>query len=134
GRTVLKVVRSATPELLLRLLRSLAISLAIQVTTLAAYIALGRALAPHIGMASFAAAACIVMLAASLPVSFGGWGLRELSAVVALQAIGLSSASALVIALLIGVLSLVVIAGMALVVMLGWEPKPDTRAPMIKAA
>ena len=47
------------------------------------------------------------MLAASLPVSFGGWGLRELSAVVALQAIGLSSASALLVALLIGFLSLV---------------------------
>ena len=60
--------------------------------------ALETALAPHIGIASLAAASCIVMLAASLPISFGGWGLRELSAVVALQAIGLTSASALLIA------------------------------------
>jgi O-antigen ligase len=123
-----RVVRSATPNLLLRLLRSFAISLAIQVTTLAAYIALGRALAPHIGMASFAAAACIVMLAASLPISFGGWGLRELSAIVALQAIGLSSASALLIALLIGFLSLAVIAGMAILVMLGRSEAAPPRA------
>jgi hypothetical protein len=134
GQAVLALMRKVTRELLFGILRSFVISLAIQGTTLAAYVALERALAPHIGLASLAAASCIVMLAASLPVSFGGWGLRELSAVVALQAIGLSSASALVIALLIGVLSLVVIAGMALVVMLGWEPKPDTRAPMIKAA
>jgi uncharacterized membrane protein YbhN (UPF0104 family) len=89
------------------------------VTTLAAYVALERALAPHIGIVSLAAASCIVMLAASLPVSFGGWGLRELSAVVALQAIGLSAASALLTALLIGFLSLAVIAGTAVFIMLG---------------
>ena len=127
GRTIVDFLRKATWELFFRLLRSFLISLAIQATTLAAYVALELALAPHIGIASLAAASCIVMLAASLPVSFGGWGLRELSAVVALQAIGLSSASALVIALLIGFLSFAVIAGMAIVVMLGWEPNAGPR-------
>jgi O-antigen ligase/uncharacterized membrane protein YbhN (UPF0104 family) len=128
GQTILDFMRKATLELFFRLLRCFVISLAIQATTLAAYVALERALAPNIGIASLAAASCIVMLAASLPVSFGGWGLRELSAVVALQAIGLSSASALVIALLIGFLSFAVIAGMAIVVMLGWEPTAGPRA------
>jgi hypothetical protein len=122
GRPILDLVRKMTAELFFRLLRSFAISLAIQATTLGAYVALETALAPHIGIASLAAASCIIMLAASLPISFGGWGLRELSAVVALQAIGLSSASALLIALLIGVLSLAVIAGTAIVIMVGWRP------------
>jgi hypothetical protein len=124
GDAIRNVARGITPELLLRLLRSLLISLAIQGTTLAAYVALERALAPHVGIVSLAAASCIVMLAASLPISFGGWGLRELSAVVALQAIGLSSASALLTALLIGALSLGVIVALPLVIMAGGGPAP----------
>jgi hypothetical protein len=123
GPAVLGFVRGLTRETIFRLARSFAISFAIQATTLAAYVALAKDLAPHIGLASLAAASCIVMLAASLPISFGGWGLRELSAVVALQAIGLSSASALLVALLIGFLSLAVIAGTALVILVGWEPR-----------
>jgi len=123
GRTIVNLVRQVTWDLFIRLIRSFAISLAIQGTTLAAYVTLESAVAPHIDIASLAAASCIVMLAASLPISFGGWGLRELSAVVALQAIGLSSASALMVALLIGLISLAVTAGMALVAMVGWEPK-----------
>jgi O-antigen ligase len=119
GRPVIAFMRRMTLAMFVRVARSFAISLAIQVTTLAAYIALAHDLAPHIGIASVAAASCIIMLAASLPISFGGWGLRELSAVVALNAIGLSSASALIVALLIGFLSLTVIAGTAIFVMIG---------------
>jgi hypothetical protein len=70
-------------------------------------------LAPNIGFAPLAAASLVVMFTASLPISLGGWGIREMSAVVALQAIGLSSASALLLALLIGVLSVVVVAAAA---------------------
>ena len=128
GRDVMDFVRGLTRETVFRLARSFAISLAVQATTLAAYVALANDLAPHIGVASLAAASCIVMLAASLPISFGGWGLRELSAVVALQAIGLSSASALLVALLIGFLSLAVIAGTAMVILLGWESKETQSA------
>ncbi len=111
--------------MMLRLLRSIAISAAIQITTLAAYVILERQLAPHIGFASLIAASCIVMFAASLPISMGGWGLRELSAVVALQLIGLSSASALVIALMIGLMSLAVLAVIALAFMIG-DMRPAT--------
>jgi uncharacterized membrane protein YbhN (UPF0104 family) len=119
GGAVIDFVRGLTLDMIRRIVRSFLISLAIQVTTLAAYVALASDLAPHIGLAALAAASCIVMLAASLPVSFGGWGLRELSAVVALQAIGLSSASALLVALLIGFLSLTVIVATAVVIMMG---------------
>jgi hypothetical protein len=86
------------------------LSLTVQLTTLAAYVLAGRTLAPEISLTSLIAASCVIMFAASLPISFGGWGLRELSALVVLQAIGFSSASALVASLLIGVVSLVVLA------------------------
>ena len=119
GRKIAAFLRSLTPAMLMRLLRSVAISAAIQLTTLAAYVILERQLAPHIGFASLIAASCIVMFAASLPISMGGWGLREFSAVVALQLIGLSSASALVIALMIGLMSLAVLAVIALAFMIG---------------
>ncbi|MBX9845491.1 MAG: flippase-like domain-containing protein [Xanthobacteraceae bacterium] len=122
GSAVMDFVRGLTRDMIRRIVRSFLISLIIQGTTLAAYVTLANDLAPSISLASLAAASCIVMLAASLPVSFGGWGLRELSAVVALQAIGLSSASALLVALLIGFLSLTVVAATAVVVMIGWKP------------
>ena len=57
----------------------------------------------------------------------GGWGLRELSAVVALQLIGLSSASALVVALMIGLMSLAVLAAIAVAFMIA-DTKPATPA------
>ena len=118
--------------MLVRLLRSIAISAAIQLTTLAAYVVLERQLAPHIGFASLIAASCIVMFAASLPISMGGWGLRELSAVVALQLIGLSSASALVVALVIGLTSLAVLAVTAIAFMIG-DVRPAARAIQVPA-
>ncbi len=110
GRSAAAALRQLTLRSFLRALRSVAISLGIQLTTLAAYLAASRALAPHIDFFSLAAAASVIMFAASLPISFGGWGMREMSAIFALQAVGLSSASALLVALLIGVLSIAVVA------------------------
>jgi O-antigen ligase len=46
------------------------------------------------------------MFAASIPISFAGWGIREISAVVALGAIGVSATDALVIAVTLGLGSL----------------------------
>jgi hypothetical protein len=54
--------------------------------------------------------------------------------VVALQAIGLSSASALIIALMIGFLSLLVIAAVGLFVMMGWEVSPRLQRAASTAA
>ena len=110
------------------------ISLTIQLTTLAAYVVAGRALAPQIDIASLAAAATVIMFAASLPISLGGWGMREMSAVVALQAIGLSSASALLLALLIGVLSVVVVGVTAVLLMPGGGNSAAPRAAAAAAA
>lgn len=128
------ILRQITPALALKLLRSTLISLTIQLTTLAAYIVAGRALAPQIDIASLAAAATVIMFAASLPISLGGWGMREMSAVVALQAIGLSSASALLLALLIGVLSVVVVGVTAVLLMPGGRKSPAPRAAAVATA
>jgi uncharacterized membrane protein YbhN (UPF0104 family) len=93
------------PELFGRAARSLAISVAIQLCTIAAYLVAAHELAPNIRIVDVAAASAIVMLAASLPISLAGWGIRELSAILALGAIGMPSEKALVVALLVGTLS-----------------------------
>ncbi len=86
--------------------RSLSISIAIQLCTLAAYLVAALAVAPNLRFVDVAAASAVVMLATALPISFAGWGIREFSAVLALGAIGMPSESALAVALQIGIMSL----------------------------
>ena len=54
-------------------------------------------------------AAAIISFAASMPITVNGWGVRELTSVVVLGKIGVSSADALTISILIGLLSTIVI-------------------------
>lgn len=125
GRALLQLFNNISSIGLLRLLRSFVLSAVIQLTTLAGYVVLARAVAPQIDILPLAAASSIVMLAASLPISLGGWGMREMSAVLALQAVGLSSASALLVALLIGTMSLAVLVVITLAAMLSHtKPAP----------
>ncbi|MBI1201433.1 MAG: hypothetical protein GC182_02870 [Rhodopseudomonas sp.] len=127
GPTALALLRQLTPAIGWRMLRSAAISMAIQLTTLGAYVVTARTLAPHVDYGPIIAASCLIMFASSLPISLGGWGLRELSAVVALKAIGMSSAAALVVGLVIGALSLSVVALAAAVLVVGKSPTPAPR-------
>ena len=53
-----------------------------------------------------AGALVIVMFVAGLPISLGGWGVRELTAVAALGAVGIDSPMALAAALIVGLFSL----------------------------
>ena len=53
-----------------------------------------------------AGALVIVMFVSGLPISLGGWGVRELSAVAALGVVGIESSVALAAALVVGLLSL----------------------------
>lgn len=99
----------------LRYARASAITVAIQATTMAAYVLAAHGLSPAIPLSALMAATALVMLAASVPVSLAGWGLRELSAVYALGAIGMPYDASLVVALLIGSASLALTAGLALV-------------------
>lgn len=87
---------------------TIVLSVGVQIPMMAAYIIAAKSLAPDVPMFPLLGATLIIMFAASVPVSFGGWGVRELSAVGALGAIGLASAKALVVALMIGIGSMLV--------------------------
>lgn len=128
GPSTWALVRQLTPAVGWRILRSTAISLAIQLTTLAAYVVTAHTLAPDIAYGPIIAASCLIMFASSLPISLGGWGLRELSAVVALQAVGMPGASALLVGLTIGVMSLGVVGIAAAILVVGKKPAAAPRS------
>ena len=111
------VLRTYLPALDARGLKSLAriavISVAIQLTTMAAYVTLAHALAPTVAISSLAAGSALVMLAASLPISFAGWGIREMSAIFVLATIGVPAAASLTVAITIGILGFAVVGVLA---------------------
>lgn len=74
-------------------------------TMLLAYTALGLVIEPTLNVSDALAVSALVMLAASLPVSFAGWGIRELSAAAAFQAIGASPEAGITLGVGIGLLS-----------------------------
>src|SRR6185437_5768988 len=80
-----------------------------------------------IRFADLAAAATIVMFAASMPISFSGWGIRELSSIAALGAIGVAPQYALTASIVIGLLSLAIILALAYWAV-GHISKPSTRS------
>jgi O-antigen ligase len=88
-------------------IRAVAFSAAVQITMMVAYVSAAKALAPHVALMDLAAAATLVMFAASIPISFAGWGVREMSAVGALGVIGISAPAALSVAITIGALSII---------------------------
>jgi hypothetical protein len=78
------------------------LSLLVQIPMVLAYMLAAHSLAPSVSLISLLGATLVVMFAASIPISFAGWGVRELSAVVALGAIGVSSGQAFLAAVIIG--------------------------------
>jgi hypothetical protein len=120
----LKFDRSFT----LPILRNIAVSTLIQLATMAAYVTAAHAIAPTIPLLDISAGSAVVMLVASLPISLSGWGVRELSAVFTLGVIGVPSPAALMVAVLIGVISLLVVGLFALTSF--WSaPKPIAAPP-----
>lgn len=99
---------SITRDGIIRFARSLAISLLVQLSTMIAYVAAAKAVAPDSTVYELAAAASLVMFAASIPISLAGWGVRELSAIAALSAIGVSKEGAFLVAVLVGLISILV--------------------------
>lgn len=85
------------------------ITLAANVTVFAAYALAVRGLAPQVSWEGGLAAAAIVTLAASLPLSVNGWGIRELASVYAFGALGVGSAQAVAASVLIGLCSTLVV-------------------------
>jgi len=85
------------------LLRLSLLTLAVQAAMMFAYVTVAHQLSPDIDIADLVAASAIVMFAASVPISLAGWGVRELSAVFTLGAVGISAPAALTTAVVIGV-------------------------------
>jgi uncharacterized membrane protein YbhN (UPF0104 family) len=76
---------------------------------LGAFVLAGKALAPGAGFWDLLAAAAITSFAASMPISIGGWGVRELTAVFAFGQIGVPGSSAMAVSVLIGLCSTAII-------------------------
>lgn len=81
-------------------------SLIMHLLMLAAYVVLAHDLLDNISILLMLGAFSIVMLGAAIPISFAGWGLRELSSGFIFMYIGLESEIGIIIALFVGVLSL----------------------------
>jgi hypothetical protein len=118
-----------------RLAPALIISLAAHLAMCGAYLVLVREFAPGIPLARVAPAIVIVMFAAGLPVSWAGWGLREFGALYALGAIGVPSEAAVIVAVLVGAVSLVIaLAAGGAVVVDAWLRPAAPRAGKAPAA
>jgi hypothetical protein len=116
------------------LARGFAITLAIQLLTATAYVLLAQAFVPDAPWTTLLAGSLIVMFAASLPISFAGWGIRELSAVFVLSFVGLQASAAVVLALMIGALALVSVIVLTAIAALLVRRKPGVTASAQRAS
>jgi hypothetical protein len=115
-----------------RLLRAVALSLIVQLPMMVAYTFIAHTLSPVTPVSDLAAASTIVMFAASVPISLAGWGVREMSAVFALGAIGVGTGNALLAAVTIGAGSLITMTVLATASITSWH-KPTPSRSIIKS-
>lgn len=127
-RDLAAYLSTVTRRDLIRLAQSIGLSLAVQLAMMAAYITAGRAFGSGIALTDLAAASTLVMFAASIPISFAGWGVREMSAVVALGAIGMPDERAVCVALAVGIISIVAAGLLAAVSARAVEKRPPAVA------
>ena len=110
GIVAAAIIRShITQRSVIAVARVFAVTLLVQTCTAIGYCLVATALAPVASIWSLAAASTIIMFAASLPISFGGWGVREMSAVFVLKTLGIPATDAVAVALLVGIISLLVV-------------------------
>ena len=113
-----------------RCLAVIGLTLLVHIPMQAAYVIAAHNLSPQTSITNLIAASAIVMFATSVPISLAGWGMREMSAVVGLGAIGVSGHAALTTAVIIGIGSLLVVGTIAAVSLPGANTKrhvADTR-------
>ena len=67
------------------------------------------AVSPAVPIVSLFAAAAIISLAASMPITVGGWGAREVAAVYVLGTLGISAADAMTMSIMVGLCSTLII-------------------------
>jgi len=107
-----------------RSLRVFGLTFLVQLPVMIAYVTTSKALSPDATVPSLIAASTVVMFAASVPISLAGWGVREMSAIAALGAIGVTGHAAFAAAVLVGIGSLLVT---GLVAMLSVPGAIDTK-------
>jgi len=81
----------------------------IHLLTLSGYVIIAQTFLPDTPLLLLGAAFSVVMLGAAFPISFAGWGIRELTAGFVFSALSLDPAIGVTVAALIGVISLVAI-------------------------
>lgn len=108
GRTAARtIVPFMTKNFAQQCLRLIGLTILVQFPIMAAYVTAAHMLSPQTSLASLIAASAIVMFAASVPISLAGWGVREMSAVVALGAIGVEAHDAILAAVIVGAGSMI---------------------------
>lgn len=120
----------------MRLWPSLVITLLAHACMLAAYLSLLWGLDVMRADGAVIAALIVVMFTSSLPISFSGWGIRELSAAQALGSIGISESVAVASAVAIGLLSLflvVIFAVISSVIVMRHRKKYAAQKPRVTA-
>lgn len=96
-----------------RLLEVALISSTSNLLMLTCFACLFSVVAPNVSMLQLFSAAAIVSFAAGLPVSFGGWGLREIVSVSVLGTFAVSAEQALAASILCGLLSILSVISLA---------------------
>jgi uncharacterized membrane protein YbhN (UPF0104 family) len=113
GRFERRLAQGAlTFQNILRFGEILGLGLLGQLLMLGAFVMGFHAIAPQISIAVLFSASAVISFAASMPISVGGWGVRELTAVYVMGQLGVPPADALAVSVLIGVLSTLVVIGM----------------------
>ena len=92
------------------LLRIGLVTIFMHLSMLGAFLVIARDLTSDASPLVLAAVSTIVMLAAALPISFAGWGVRELSAAYTFAFVGLVPESGLTMSVAVGLLSLIALA------------------------
>lgn len=111
-----------------RVLELLLVTMASLGAMLSCFALLFHVVAPDLGWLDLFAMAAIVSFGASIPLSFGGWGLREIAAIYVLGLAGVASGAALSASVLCGLLSMAGVLLLAGVVVL-WSRGTLWRAP-----
>lgn len=109
-----------------RCLTIIGLTLCVHVPMQAAYVIAAHTLSPQTSIPNLIAASAIVMFATSVPISLAGWGMREMSAVVGLGAIGVPAHAALTAAVMIGLGSLLVVGIFAAISLPDFRGKKQT--------
>lgn len=116
GRLAIEAAKPfAKPRTLILIARNVGLTFGIHFCTAVAYVLAAQELVHGVSLIDISAASLVVMFAAGLPISFAGWGVRELSAVFALRFVGIPAADALAASVIVGTASLLVVVVLAVV-------------------